>query len=85
MVLVSYTLGTDPSFGANCSISGPDTKATLSLYADTILLGFVLEVFLSSGTSFLQAQFHQYKTSIENFMTAMFGIDLRKTKDLRIG
>ena len=30
----------------SCSISGPDTKATLSLYADTILLGFVLEVFL---------------------------------------
>ena len=34
------------SFGTNCSISGPSIKATLSLYADTILFGFFFDVFL---------------------------------------
>ena len=39
-------LGVVASFGTNCSISGPSIKATLSLYADTILFGFFFDVFL---------------------------------------
>jgi hypothetical protein len=33
-------------FFANCALRGPFTKATLSLYAETISLGFSNDVFL---------------------------------------
>src|SRR5690606_12080234 len=44
----SYQSGLSPLFGAHCFTFGPFTKATLSLYAETISFGFSADVFLIS-------------------------------------
>ena len=59
----TYSLGKFPSKGANCSILGPSIKATLSLYAEIIELGLILDVFfiISNKLNFLTL------SSIENW------------------
>ena len=58
----TYSLGKFPFKGANCSISGPSINATLSLYAEIIELGLILDVFfiISNKLNFLTL------SSIEN-------------------
>ena len=60
-------LGVVASFGTNCSISGPSIKATLSLYADTILFGFFFDVFLINSKKILSKAIQKGGSSIRDF------------------